>query len=76
MDTNATNKTASSTFKENYETLERIATQLRTQKELDIDSLIPMVDEALGAYKVCKERLEAIKAAFGERMPAQFAGEN
>ncbi|NBS15848.1 MAG: exodeoxyribonuclease VII small subunit [Gammaproteobacteria bacterium] len=59
----------SDTFKANYAILKEVAETLRTQKEPDIDALIPMVDQALAAYKVCKDRLTAVKAAFGERLP-------
>lgn len=57
------------TFKANYAVLKEVAERLRTQQEPDIDALIPMVDKALASYKVCKERLAAVKAAFGERLP-------
>jgi len=57
------------TFAANYAILKEVAETLRTQKEPDIDALIPMVDQALAAYKVCKERLTAVKTAFGERLP-------
>jgi exodeoxyribonuclease VII small subunit len=57
------------TFAANYAILKEVAETLRTQKEPDIDALIPMVDKALAAYKVCKDRLTAVKTAFGERLP-------
>lgn len=57
------------TFAANYAVLKEVAETLRSQKEPDIDALIPMVDKALAAYKVCKERLTAVKTAFGERLP-------
>lgn len=64
------NKTeTSATFKANFDTLKEVAETLRNQKEPDIDSLIPQVDKALAAFKVCKNRLAAVKSAFGERMP-------
>jgi hypothetical protein len=28
-----------------------------------------MIDKALASYKICKERLTAVKTAFGERLP-------
>lgn len=57
------------TFKANYAVLKEVAERLRTQQEPDIDALIPLVDKALVSYKICKERLTAVKAAFGERLP-------
>ena len=56
-------------FKANYDILREVAETLRNQKEPDIDALIPMVDRALASYKVCKDRITAVKAAFGERLP-------
>jgi exodeoxyribonuclease VII small subunit len=56
-------------FKANYDILKEVAETLRNQKEPDIDALIPMVDRALASYKVCKDRITAVKAAFGERLP-------
>ena len=60
------------TFKASYATLKEVADTLRNQKEPDIDALIPMVDKALAAYKVCKDRIQAVKTAFGERLPEGF----
>ena len=57
------------TFKAHYDILKEVAETLRNQKEPDIDALIPMVDRALASYKICKERLTAVKTAFGERLP-------
>jgi exodeoxyribonuclease VII small subunit len=57
------------TFKANYDILKEVAETLRNQKEPDIDALIPMVDRALASYKICKDRLTAVKTAFGERLP-------
>jgi exodeoxyribonuclease VII small subunit len=59
----------SNSFKENYSTLKEIAETLRTQQEPDIDALIPMVDKATAAYKHCKNRIDAVKKAFAEKMP-------
>ena len=59
----------SNSFKENYATLKQIAETLRNQQEPDIDALIPMVDQAMAAYKHCKNRIDAVKKAFSEKMP-------
>jgi exodeoxyribonuclease VII small subunit len=56
-------------FKANYAKLQKIANELRTQQEPDIDALIPMVEEATAAYKQCKNRIEAVKKAFLEHYP-------
>lgn len=63
--------TQTESFKDNYNTLKQIAETLRTQQEPDIDALIPMVDRATAAYKVCKARIDAVKQAFSEKVPTQ-----
>ena len=55
-------------YKHNYAILVEIANTLRTQQEPDIDALIPMVEKATAAYKVCKSRIEAVKETFLERV--------
>lgn len=55
-------------FSENYQTLQKIAQQLSHSTEVDIDQLVPMVDEATKAYQACKSRLDAIEKALSERL--------
>ena len=59
----------SGSFKESYEVLRGIAESLRSQQEPDIDALIPMVDKATEAYKICRSRIDAVKTAFAEKLP-------
>lgn len=59
--------TETETFKAHYDNLRTIAEKMRSQQEPDIDQLIPMVDSALGSYKVCKDRLETVKKLLDER---------
>jgi exodeoxyribonuclease VII small subunit len=54
------------TFTENYKQLNEIARTLRMQEEPDIDALVPMVETATQAYKVCKQRIEEVKLALKE----------
>ncbi len=63
------------TYRENYETLRQIAQRLSEQEEIDIDQLVPMVDEATKAYQVCKARIEAVEKALAERL-GQLEDEN
>ena len=56
-------------FNQNYEILKNIAETLRNQREPNIDELIPMIEQATRAYKVCQERLEAVKIALQEYLP-------
>ena len=51
------------TFKEGYAVLNRHAETLRTQQEPNIDDLLKIVTESVAAYKVCKERIDAVEAA-------------
>lgn len=55
-------------FKENYERLQKIANQLTHTEEVDIDQLVPMVDEASRAYQICKSRLDAVETALSKRL--------
>jgi len=54
---------ATKTFKEAYGVLQQHAQKLRTQQEPNIDDLLSIVTESVDAYKVCKERIEAVEKA-------------
>ena len=56
-------------FTPNYEILKEIAENLRVQREANIDELIPMIEKATIAYKICKNRLEEVKVALEQYMP-------
>lgn len=58
-------------FTENYQTLQNIANRLSNSGEVDIDELIPMVDEASKAYQICKSRLDAVEEALNQRLDTQ-----
>ena len=60
----------SESFKENYQKLQKIAQKLSDTSEVDIDELVPMVDEATRAYQLCKSRIEAVEAALNNRLDA------
>ncbi len=55
-------------YAENYARIKEIAAQLRDQQEPDIDQLVPMVEQANAAYRVCKTRLDAVKKALAEML--------
>ncbi len=55
-------------FKENYQKLQEIAQKLSDSSEVDIDELVPMVDEATRAYQLCKSRIEAVESALANRL--------
>lgn len=60
--------TSPASFKENYAKLQVIADQLAQSQEVDIDQLVPMVDEASRAYQICKSRLDAVEIALSKRL--------
>ena len=63
--------TATENFKTHYANIKQIAGNIKSQDEPDIDALVPMVDAALKSYAFCKERLSAVKALLGEKLPSE-----
>lgn len=61
----------SESFKQNYEVLQTIANQLTNSQNVDIDQLVPMVDQATKAYQNCKSRLDAVEKALAKRLDSQ-----
>lgn len=53
----------SMTFRQAYGVLQEHAETLRNQTEPNIDDLLRIVDESVAAYKVCKERIDAVEKA-------------
>jgi exodeoxyribonuclease VII small subunit len=58
-----TNRNTADTFAENYAILKRVADTLRSNEDVDIDELAPMVEEATRAYRVCQDRIANAKKA-------------
>lgn len=56
------------TFNEAYKTLQANADKLRSQDDLDIDSLVPIVQESAQAYETCKQRLAEVRAALKDHL--------
>lgn len=54
---------ATKSFKEAYGVLQQHAETLREQHEPNIDDLLSIVTESVDAYKVCKERIDAVEKA-------------
>lgn len=64
------------TFKAAYATLQKHAQALRSQQEPDIDNLTTIVSESVEAYKVCKQRIDAVEKALEQSLGnAQLEGE-
>lgn len=55
--------TSPTTFKEAFGVLQRHADTLRRQQEPNIDELVNIVTESVNAYRVCKERIQAVELA-------------
>jgi len=60
---------AAGIYAQNREILRGIAERLRTETDIDIDELIPLVDQASAAYKACRQRVEAVEKTILERLP-------
>jgi exodeoxyribonuclease VII small subunit len=56
----------SPSFNKNYKVLKDTADWLSQQKKPDIDQLVPKVEMAMQAYKVCKTRLDAVQATLSQ----------
>jgi exodeoxyribonuclease VII small subunit len=63
----------SPSFNKNYKVLKDTADWLSQQKEPDIDQLVPKVEMAMQAYKVCKTRLDAVQATLSQYFEADGA---
>ena len=50
-------------FREAYDVVQRRAQALPNQDEPNIDDLLTIVTESLNAYKVCKQRIDAVEEA-------------
>ncbi len=64
----------SSSFNKNYQVLKQTADWLSTQKEPDIDQLVPKVEKAMQAYSICKDRLTKVQETLGQYFEKDGAG--
>ena len=51
----------------NRKILRDVAQALQEDTEIDIDQLIPLIDRASAAYKICRERIEQVELALAEK---------
>ena len=58
-----------SRYAENREILRKAAERLKRETDIDIDQLVSLVDEASEAYKVCRERIDAVEQLLKDRLP-------
>lgn len=62
------NNAMKDSFQANFDILLKNAERLREEKELDIDSLVPLVEESTRAYQACKQRIDAVRAALSAHL--------
>jgi exodeoxyribonuclease VII small subunit len=55
-------------FDKAYAVLKRNADFLSSQQEPGIDRLLPLVEESMQAYAICKARLEAIQQTLAQHL--------
>lgn len=60
-------------FNKNYKILKETADWLSGQKEPDIDRLVPRVETAMKAYRICKDRLDKVQATLGQYFEPEAA---
>lgn len=61
-------------FRKAYGVLQKHAETLRNQQEPNIDDLLHIVTESVAAYKVCKERIDAVERALEQALSGAAAG--
>jgi exodeoxyribonuclease VII small subunit len=64
----------SNSFNKSYQVLKQTADWLSTQKEPDIDQLVPKVERAMQAYTICKDRLTKVQETLGQHFEREEAG--
>lgn len=60
--------TKKDSYQENFNKLQEIAQKLSQSDGIDIDELVPMVDDATQAYQLCQSRIEAVESALNKRL--------
>jgi exodeoxyribonuclease VII small subunit len=55
-------------FNDAYKKLQANADRLRRQEDIDLDTLVPILEESAAAYAVCKERIAAVRAAIQKHL--------
>lgn len=64
-------KTPLTSFRDAYQVLQKHAQTLRSSTEPNIDDLLDIVNESVEAYKVCKERIDAVEHALSRALEDQ-----
>lgn len=58
-----------------FAVLENNAAKLRSGNQMQIDDLLPIVEQSTAAYKICKERLERVRAALQQHLSNGLDGD-
>jgi exodeoxyribonuclease VII small subunit len=53
--------------------LRGVAERLKRETDIDIDQLIPLIEEASAAYKLCKDRVDTVESFLKEHLPQDAA---
>ena len=61
----------STSFLENYRKLREISQQLNSPQQIDVDQLVPLVEQATVAYKACKARIDEVERMLNEKLEAE-----
>lgn len=59
---------ASDNFTNNYKILEEISEKLSNDENINLDELVPLIDQATQAYKNCKTRLESLETIINNKL--------
>ena len=60
--------TEHTTYAQAFTQLEKISQQLSQQELIDIDQLLPLVDDAMSAYQFCQARITAVENLLTEKL--------
>jgi exodeoxyribonuclease VII small subunit len=58
----------SQSYSDQFTRLEQISQQLSRNDLVDIDQLLPLVDEAMASYQFCLSRLTAVEQLLNEKL--------
>lgn len=58
-----------------FAVLENNAAKLRSGNQMQIDDLLPIVEQSTAAYKICKERLERVRTALQQHLSNGLDGD-
>ena len=70
----ATKNSTETSFKDAYQVLQKHSQSLRNNNEPNIDDLLTIVNESMQAYKVCKQRIDAVEKALSEALQGEDLG--